>query len=379
MFKSVVLFFAILLFLFGFGKIKESKFQTEDDVASLKKVYEKDFYIGAAINDRIITGNDTKALKVLKEEFNSLSPENVMKWEALHPSPDTYNFEMADQYVALGKKNNMHIVGHTLLWHSQIGQWMNSVKDSATMANYIKEHITTVASRYKGKIDTWDVVNEALNEDGSLRESVFLKVMGERYLEFAFKMAEKADPTAELYYNDYNMWKPKKREGTIQLIETLQKNGAKINGVGMQGHWGLTEPSLEEVEKSIIAYSKLGIKVAITELDVTVLPNPWELEGAEISQNFENSEEMNPYPDALPDSVEVQLAERYRDIFKLFLKHSDKIDRVTFWGVNDRSSWLNNWPIKNRTNYPLLFDRKFEPKKAYHAVTQLKAESIKQQ
>ncbi|MUH36068.1 endo-1,4-beta-xylanase [Zobellia amurskyensis] len=379
MFKSVVLFFAILLFLFGFGKIKESKFQTEDDVASLKKVYEKDFYIGAAINDRIITGNDTKALKVLKEEFNSLSPENVMKWEALHPSPDTYNFEMADQYVALGKKNNMHIVGHTLLWHSQIGQWMNSVKDSATMANYIKEHITTVASRYKGKIDTWDVVNEALNEDGSLRESVFLKVMGERYLEFAFKMAEKADPTAELYYNDYNMWKPKKREGAIQLIETLQKNGAKINGVGMQGHWGLTEPSLEEVEKSIIAYSKLGIKVAITELDVTVLPNPWELEGAEISQNFENSEEMNPYPDALPDSVEVQLAERFRDIFKLFLKHSDKIDRVTFWGVNDRSSWLNNWPIKNRTNYPLLFDRKFEPKKAYHAITQLKAESIKQQ
>ena len=378
MFKSVVLFFAILLFLFGFGKIRESNFQTEDDAASLKKVYEKDFYIGAAVNDRIITGNDAKALKVLKGDFNSLSPENVMKWEALHPSPDTYNFEMADKYVALGKKNNMHIVGHTLLWHSQIGQWMNSVKDSAQMANYIKEHITTVADRYKGKIDSWDVVNEALNEDGSLRESVFLEVMGERYLEFAFKMAEKADPSAELYYNDYNMWKPKKREGAIRLIENLQKNGAKIHGVGMQAHWGLTEPSLDEVEASIVAYAKLGIKVAITELDVTVLPNPWELEGAEISQNFENSEEMNPYPDALPDSVEVQLAERYRDIFKLFLKHSDKIDRVTFWGVNDRSSWLNNWPIKDRTNYPLLFDREYKTKKAYYAVTDLKTDATNQ-
>ncbi|MBT9188342.1 endo-1,4-beta-xylanase [Zobellia russellii] len=378
MFKSVVLFFAILLFLFGFGKIRESNFQTEDDAASLKKVYEKDFYIGAAVNDRIITGNDAKALKVLKGDFNSLSPENVMKWEALHPSPDTYNFEMADKYVALGKKNNMHIVGHTLLWHSQIGQWMNSVKDSAQMANYIKEHITTVADRYKGKIDSWDVVNEALNEDGSLRESVFLEVMGERYLEFAFKMAEKADPAAELYYNDYNMWKPKKREGAIRLIENLQKNGAKIHGVGMQAHWGLTEPSLEEVEASIVAYAKLGIKVAITELDVTVLPNPRELEGAEISQNFENSEEMNPYPDALPDSVEVQLAERYRDIFKLFLKHSDKIDRVTFWGVNDRSSWLNNWPIKDRTNYPLLFDREYKTKKAYYAVTGLKTDATNQ-
>ncbi|WP_289063444.1 endo-1,4-beta-xylanase [uncultured Zobellia sp.] len=378
MFKSVVLFFAILLFLFGFGKIRESNFQTEDDAASLKKVYEKDFYIGAAVNDRIITGNDTKALQVLKGDFNSLSPENVMKWEALHPSPDTYNFEMADKYVALGKKNNMHIVGHTLLWHSQIGQWMNSVKDSAQMANYIKEHVTTVADRYKGKIDSWDVVNEALNEDGSLRESVFLEVMGERYLEFAFKIAEKADPSAELYYNDYNMWKPKKREGAIRLIENLQKNGAKIHGVGMQAHWGLTEPSLDEVEASIVAYAKLGIKVAITELDVTVLPNPWELEGAEISQNFENSEEMNPYPDALPDSVEVQLAERYRDIFKLFLKHSDKIDRVTFWGVNDRSSWLNNWPIKDRTNYPLLFDREYKTKKAYYAVTGLKTDATNQ-
>ncbi|CAM4362279.1 endo-1,4-beta-xylanase [Zobellia roscoffensis] len=379
MFKSVVLFFAILLFLFGFGKIKESKFQTEDDAAILKKVYEKDFYIGAAINDKIITEKNKKALEVLKREFNTISPENVMKWEALHPSPDTYNFDMADKYVALGKKNNMHVIGHTLLWHSQIGPWMNSVQDSATMANYIKEHITTVTNRYSGKIDGWDVVNEALNEDGSLRESVFFKVMGERYLEFAFKVAEKADPSAELYYNDYNMWKPKKREGAIRLIENLQKSGTKINGVGMQGHWGLTEPSLEDVENSIVAYSKLGLKVAITELDITVLPNPFKLEGAEISQNFENNEKMNPYPDALPDSVEVQLANRYRDIFELFLKHSDKIDRVTFWGVNDQSSWLNNWPIKNRTNYPLLFDRKFEAKKAYHAVTQLKTDSIKQQ
>ncbi|CAM4224224.1 endo-1,4-beta-xylanase [Zobellia nedashkovskayae] len=379
MFKTVVLFFVILLFLFGFGKIKESAFQTEDDADSLKKVYKKEFYIGAAINDKIITGKNKKALKVLKREFNTISPENVMKWEEVHPSPDTFYFDMADKYVALGKENNMFVIGHTLLWHSQIGPWMNTVNDSATMANYIRDHITTVASRYSGKIDGWDVVNEALNEDGSLRESVFLKVMGERYLEFAFKLAEKADPSAELYYNDYNMWKPKKREGAIRLIENLQKSGAKINGVGMQAHWGLTEPSLEEVENSIVAYAKLGLKVSITELDVTVLPNPWGLEGAEIGQNYEESEEMNPYPNALPDSVEVQLAQRYKDIFKLFLKHSDKIDRVTFWGVNDQSSWLNNWPITNRTNYPLLFDRKFEAKKAYQAVMELKTDSTNQQ
>ncbi|OWW24722.1 1,4-beta-xylanase [Zobellia sp. OII3] len=378
MLKTALLFLGILLFLLGCGKVKENKRNTVNELNSLKKLYEENFYIGAAVNDQIVTEKNAKALDVLKKEFNSISPENVMKWAEIHPTPDSFYFDMADKYVALGKKNKMHVVGHTLLWHSQIGPWMNSVKDSATMANYIRDHINTVATRYKGKIDSWDVVNEALNEDGSLRESIFLKVIGDRYLDMAFKLAEKADPEAKLYYNDYNMWKPEKRAGAIRVIENLQKNGIKIDGVGMQAHWSLTEPSLEEVENSIVAYANLGIKVAITELDVTVLPNPWELEGAEVSQNFENSEEMNPYTEGLPDSVQVQLAERYRDIFKLFLKHSDKIDRVTFWGVNDQSSWLNNWPINNRTNYPLLFDREYQTKKAYDAVIQLKTDSADQ-
>ncbi|MCL4126903.1 UNVERIFIED_CONTAM: hypothetical protein GTU68_028836 [Idotea baltica] len=243
------------------------------------------------------------------------------------------------------------------------------------MANYIEDHINTVAGRYKGRIDGWDVVNEALNEDGSLRESIFLKIMGERYLELAFKMTEKADPNAELYYNDYNMWKPEKRAGAVKMIKKLKSNGVKIDGVGMQAHWSIEGPPLQEIEKSIIAYSELGIKVMFTELDITVLPNPWDLNGAAVEQNYERFEgdpKMNPYPNGMPDSIKTKLSNRYQDIFKLFSKHNDKISRVTFWGVSDGNSWLNNWPIKGRTNYPLLFDREYNPKKAYYDVLALK-------
>jgi endo-1,4-beta-xylanase len=197
-------------------------------------------------------------------------------------------------------------------------------------------------------------------------------VLGEGYLETAFDLAATADPEAKLLYNDYNLCNPEKRAGLIRLVKRLQEKGIKIDGVGMQGHWGLTEPSLAEIEKSIKAYSELGVKVSITELDITVLPNPWDLEGAEIGQNFENNETMNPYPDELPDSVKIQLAQRYKGIFRLFLKHKDKIDRVTFWGINDANSWLNNWPVRGRTNYPLLFDREYQPKKAYDSVLSLK-------
>jgi endo-1,4-beta-xylanase len=251
---------------------------------------------------------------------------------------------------------------------------MNSIKDSTEMMKHVNNHISTLVNRYKGKIDTWDVVNEALNEDGTLRESIFLKVLGENYLETVYKMAEKHDSNADLAYNDYNLCEPKKRKGAIKLIKSLQKNGAKINSVGIQAHWQLMSPSLEEIETSILAFSELGVKVMFTELDISVLPSPWDQNGAEVSQNFKNFEgdkKMNPFPKNLPNSMKTKLAERYENIFKLFLKHKEKISRVTFWGVTDKFSWLNDWPIKGRTNYPLLFDRDYKEKKAYHRIMNL--------
>ncbi|WP_209402721.1 endo-1,4-beta-xylanase [Pseudozobellia sp. WGM2] len=338
---------------------------------SLKNTFSYDFFVGAAINNGVIEEKDSLATALLKKEFNSITPENIMKWMHIHPSPDKFNFEIADKYVDLGKKNNLHTVGHTLVWHSQLADWVTEVNDSSAMTVILKNHINSIVNRYKGKIDSWDVVNEALNEDGTLRESIFLEVLGDSYLELAFETAAKADPDVQLVYNDYNLTNPEKRAGVIRLVKKLKEKNIKIDAVGMQGHWNLEGPTLEEIETSIIAYHDAGVKVSISELDITVLPNPWDLEGAEVSQNFENSPSMNPYPESLPDSVQNILAKRYQDIFKLFRKHRDKIDRVTFWGINDGSSWLNNWPIDDRTNYPLLFDRNYRPKKAYESVMEL--------
>ena len=178
-------------------------------------------------------------------------------------------------------------------------------------------------------------------------------------------------------YNDYNLCNPKKREGALRLIKDLQESGTKIDAVGIQAHWQLNSPSLEEIEKSIIAYHNLGVKVMFTELDVSPLPNPWELVGAVVEQDFKKLEgdpTMNPYPVELPEDIQIKLADRYENIFKLFLKHKDKISRVTFWGLTDKHSWLNNFPIRGRTNYPLLFDRNYQPKKAYKRI--LKIDSL---
>ncbi|XMO87619.1 endo-1,4-beta-xylanase [Algibacter sp. AS12] len=369
------LIFTLMAFALFFNCNNAPKKTDSKAPISLKESFKNDFYIGTALSGSQINQSNSKTTALLEKEFNAITPENDMKWEQIHPQKDTFFFDVADKYVALGEKYNMHIIGHTLVWHSQLAPWMQEVKDSLTMAQYIETHINTIVKRYKGKIHTWDVVNEALNEDGSFRTSNFYEVMGEDYIAHAFKLAAKADPDAKLVYNDYNLWKPEKRAGVVKLVKNLQAQGIKIDGVGMQAHWSLEGPTLEDIENSILAYAALGVKVSFTELDVTVLPNPWDLDGAAVEQSyaqFEGDPKMNPYPVALTDAAQMQLAKRYEDIFKLFLKHKDKIERVTFWGVNDGQTWLNNWPINGRTNHPLLFDRNFEPKKAYHTVLALK-------
>lgn len=336
--------------------------------SNLKDTFKKSFYIGTAINQSQIEEKNTAENNLIISQFNSITAENIMKSMYMQPEKETYDFDLADKFVAFGEKNKMFIHGHTLIWHSQLAPWMTKIKDSTEMRNFMKDHITTIVSHYKGKIDSWDVVNEAINDDGTLRKSVFSETLGDAFLAEAFLIASKVDPKVDLYYNDYSMTNPAKREGVIKMVKKIQSKGIKIDGIGMQGHWHLNSPSIEEIEKSILAYFSLGVKVAITELDISVLPSPWELQGAEISQRFENSPKMNPYPNGLPEEIQEKLAKRYEDIFKLFLKHKDKISRITLWGVQDGQSWLNDWPIQGRTNYPLLFDRQLQPKMAYDAV-----------
>jgi endo-1,4-beta-xylanase len=339
--------------------------------SSLKNAFKNYFLIGTALNTPQIEEKDAGAAILVPQQFNAITPENIMKCEVIHPGWDSYDFDLADKYVACGKRNNMFIVGHTLVWHSQLSPFVSNIKSADSLLLFMTNHINTVAGRYAGKVNSWDVVNEALEEDGSLRKSIFLEKLGEDYIRKAFELAAKAAPNTELYYNDYNIEQPQKRAGVIALVKKLQASGTKIDGIGIQGHWSINGPPLNDIEAAILAFAALGLKVSFTELDLTALPNPWDLKGADVNQNFEGSPYMNPYTQGLPDSMQVKLAKGYEDLFKLFIKHKDKIERVTFWGVNDGQSWLNGWPIKDRTNYPLFFDRDFKPKLAYKKVMAL--------
>ncbi|KEO75770.1 endo-1,4-beta-xylanase [Anditalea andensis] len=333
----------------------------------LKDSFHNNFTIGAAINYRQVRELTQQEEKILFAHFNSITAENLLKWGSIHPRPDQYDFEAADRFVDLGNKMNAFIVGHTLVWHQQTPEWVFEDEDGNALSKEallerMREHINTVAGRYKGRIHGWDVVNEAIFDDGNYRNSHWYNITGKDFIKEAFRSASKVDPDMELYYNDYNMWKPAKRETAIQLAKELRAEGIRIDGIGMQGHYGLESPSLEEIENSILAIAKAGFKVMFTEVDIDVLPNPVNRHGADIDATFEFEEKYNPYTTALPADIQKKLEDRYKELFELFLKHEDKISRVTFWGLTDQDSWLNDWPMRGRTAYPLLFDRDGYPK-----------------
>jgi len=363
------LFGSVLLASF----VLSSSFNVVTAQTTLKDAFRTHFLVGAALNRAQVFEEDTRGATIVKSQFNTISPENLLKWQQVHPRPDRYDFDAADQYVAFGEKYKMFIVGHTLIWHNQTPKWVfedekGSVVSREVLLMRMRDHIQTVVSRYKGRIKGWDVVNEALNEDGTLRQSPWLKIIGDDYIAKAFEFAHEADPKAELYYNDYSLENEAKRKGAIDLIKRLQAQKIPLTGVGLQGHLKLDWPTLEQEDTTISDFEKLAIKVNISELDIDVLPPASQYRGADVTVNFELQSKLNPYTNGLPDSVERALAERYADLFKVYLKHSRSIDRVTFWCVTDGDSWLNNWPVRGRTSYPLLFDRSGKPKPAFQSV-----------
>jgi len=347
----------------------------EQTPLTLKEAFKGSLLIGAALNPSEFTESDAGAAALVKAQFDSISPENALKWASVHPQPDRYDFDMADKYVAFGEKNHMFVVGHTLVWQHQTPRWVfedgkGDPVDRETLLKRMREHIQTVVGRYKGRVNGWDVVNEALNDDGTLGETPWRKIIGEDFIAKAFEFTHEADPQAQLYYNEYSLENEAKRKGALELIRKLQAQGVPVTGVGLQGHYGMDWPTVDQLDATIAAFAKLGVKVMITELDIDVLPSVWQYRGADISRNAELRPKLNPYVNGLPDSVQQALAKRYADLFGVFLKHHGEVTRVTFWGVTDASSWLNNWPARGRTNYPLLFDRDGQPKPAFYAVTE---------
>jgi len=344
--------------------------------ASLKDAFRGDFLIGAAVSPRQFHEGNAGEAALVKAQFDSISPENVLKWASVHPKPGQYNFEPADQYVAFGEKNHMFIVGHALVWDHQTPDWVfrddkGNFVDRDTLLGRMREHIQTVVGRYKGRIQSWDVVNEALAEDGTLRETPWMKIIGPDYIEKAFQYAHEADPDAQLNYNDYSLENEPKRNGAVELIKKLKGEGIPVAVVGMQDHVKLDWPSPEDEDATIGALAAAGVKVAITELDVDVLPAATRQRGADVGLSVQARAELNPYVNALPDATQQALAKRYADLFACFIRHRDAVTRVTFWGVTDAGSWLNNWPVHGRTAYPLLFDRDGHPKPAFDAVVRL--------
>ena len=339
---------------------------------TLKDVFKNDFMIGAALNRRQIFEEDRSGAAIVRTHFNSITPENVLKWALVHPEPGRYDFAAPDRFVEFGEKHGMFVVGHTLVWHNQTPRWVfqddkGNPVDRETLLNRLREHIFTVVGRYKGRIKGWDVVNEALNQDGTMRQSPWFKIIGDDYLTKAFQFAHEADPNAELYYNDYDLELPAKRAGGVALIQKLKAAGVPISGIGLQNHNLMDWPSVADEDATINAFEKLGMKIHITELDVDVLPRTTK-PGADYAVDVTVTPQLNPYEDRLPDAQQFALAKLYAELFQVYLKHRDAIERVTFWGVADGDSWLNNWPMKGRTNYPLLFDRLGRPKPALAAV-----------
>lgn len=348
---------------------------------TLKDAFAGKFVIGTAMSAPQIEGTDTAAVRVIKEQFNAIVAENCMKSGPIQPREGEFDFSLSDKFVEFGIKNNKHITGHTLVWHSQTPTWFFKDAEGKDVSREVliermKKHIYTVVGRYKGKIKGWDVINEVIDDrDGSLRRSKFMQIIGEDYIKLAFQFAHEADPQAELYYNDYSLFSPAKRKGAVAMVKKLIEQGVKIDAVGEQCHIGLDFPTIEEYEQTINDFAALGVKVMITEMEISVLPSNRNT-GADVSGNNSGVDPSNPYVNGLPDAINQKFEQRYVDFFKLFLKHSDKITRVTLWGVDDGQSWKNDWPIPGRTDYGLLIDRKFQPKPV---VQKIIAEAIKQQ
>ena len=347
----------------------------------LAEVYKDSFKLGTAISTNTLSGKNPSMLDLIAREFNAITAENAMKWNSIHPSHDRWNWGLCDQFVSFGRANSMLMIGHTLVWHKQTPSSLfndrGKLISPKKLYKRLENHISTVVDRYKSYIAVWDVVNEAFDEKVGWRKSNWYNLLGPNFLSQSFEIAREADPTAHLIYNDFRLENKKKQAFTIQQLKALKRKGVKVDGIGLQCHVELAsdKPTIEQLEEAIINFYNEGLQVHITELDVDVLPNAWRFRDQHINDLSKEADKLNPYKDGLPKKLGILLAERYEELFRLFIKHQDKIPRVSLWGTSDDETWRNYRPVIGRTNYPLLFDYKQQPKRAYFALHKLATDS----
>jgi endo-1,4-beta-xylanase len=333
--------------------------QAVQDTSKGLKDYFKDYFtMGVAVSPASLKGDEARL--VLKH-YASITPENAMKMGPIHPEEGRFNWKDADEIVAFAQKNYLKVRGHVLCWHEQTPRWLffdDKGKDVSkdVLLQRLKDHITQIVTRYKGKIYAWDVVNEVIADEDEkfYRDTPWFRICGEEFIAKAFEYAHAADPDALLFYNDYNSETPVRRDKICKLVKQLKDNGVPIHGVGLQGHWNVYNPSEKELDDALKMYSALGVDVQITELDVSVYP--WE---------------KSPRPrkegesDVLTPELEKKQTDFYKMVFAKMRKYDKAITAVTFWNVSDKNTWLDNYPVRGRKNYPLLFDNKLQPKKVF--------------
>jgi len=366
--RSVISFLTVIAFSFLQGNSyaqpqKQSPRTVAGEGKGLKDYYADYFIIGVAVSPRALK---TDEAQLILQQFKSMTPENAMKMGPVHPRENEYSWNDADSIAAFARRNNMKLRGHTLCWHNQTPRWLFT--DSTTgkqvtkeiLLQRLKDHITAVVKRYKGTVYAWDVVNEVIsdNPDEYFRNSLFYQICGEEFVAKAFQYAHEADPGALLFYNDYNEINAVKREKIFKLVKGLKDAGVPIHGVGLQGHWAVNEPSEQQLDSTINRFAELGLKIQITELDISVYPK-------EHNARERKTDDNDTVFTAEKENRQIEM---YKMCFRIFRKYKNVISGVTFWNISDRHSWLDNFPVRGRKDYPLLFDKDLKPKKAYWEV-----------
>ena len=332
-------------------------------ILGLKDYFKDYFIVGVAVSPRALK---TDEAQLILKEFNSMTPENAMKMGPIHPFENQYNWAGGDSIAAFAKRNNLKLRGHTLCWHNQTPRWLffdsstNKQVTKDVLLKRLKDHVTAVVTRYKDVIYAWDVVNEVISDkpEEYFRPSLWYQICGEEFVAKAFQWAHEADPKALLFYNDYNEINPGKRQKIIKMVKDLEAKGIPIHGIGLQGHWAVNEPSKDQLEQTLKDFSGLALTMQVTELDISVYPK----------EHNARERKAEDYDTVFSAEKEQKQTEVYKTCFELFKKYRTNISSVTFWNISDRSSWLDNFPVRGRKDYPLLFDTQLKPKKAYWEV-----------
>ncbi len=345
----------LLLIIFQLVYLSCKPVQT-NELPTLHEAYQSYFRMGVAVSPGALEGEESQ---LIRQHFQSMTAENVMKMGPIHPEEDRYNWEPADRIVDFARTHDFFLRGHALCWHNQVPDWLfkpDSILSKEELLTRLNDHITTVVSRYKQDIYAWDVVNEAISdrEDEFYRESKWFKICDSTYIAKAFEYAHRADPDAELYYNDYSVINPVKRKKIYSLLRGFKDSGVPVDGIGIQGHWSIESPSETQLRETLSLFADLDLKIQITELDISIYPNA-------------ESKVVEPGTVSFNRLMEKQ-ADQYEMIFRVLREYKDAVTAVTFWNISDRHSWLDNFPVRGRKNYPLLFNEKLLPKEAYLSV-----------